>query len=459
MDMKIPAPGKTRPADLKRLASLSAVMLDRIRDEMLEPYPRKVAPLIPSGRLQELCRIDKFGFARALKRGELPGGQQARPGAVRYFTLEETIQWVRSELKPTPRKGKGKVIAVANFKGGVTKTTTSGQLGQGLSLRRGRRVCHVDLDPQGSATTLYGINPHAEINTDQTIMPLIEAYLKGEPFDMKQLPLQTYWPNLDLIPSSTELFNAEFMLPARANRDANMDHLQRRIREALNELQQALRAKVTGPSQPEFERVLNDGIANLLGLLPKTSFDADAHFEKVLSDGLEQLKDEYDYIILDTAPSLSYLTINAIFAADAVIVPVVPDVLSFASMVQFWQLFSDLVTGMESRGEEHFKEFDFLEVLVTRMEAHKDAPRAVGAWIREVYGNRVLPIEIPETELARNSSMRFSTIYDLQPSEIDPETKQRVRLNTDTLRRIRVPVDNFVDYVDDKISAEWARGQ
>jgi len=391
MDIKLAHPSKTTPEDLKQLANLSAVMLQKIRDEMLEPFPRKEAPLIPSGRLQELCGIDKTRMNRSLKKGDLPQGQQSRPGAVRYFSLSEAMQWIRAELKPVPRRGPGKVIAVANFKGGVTKTTMSTLLCQGLSLRRGRKVCHVDLDPQGSATTLYGINPHAEVSSENTIMPLIEAYLAGESFDMRGLPQETYWPNLDLIPSSTELFNAEFMLPARATAEE--------------------------------------------GHIP---------FERVLSNGLVSLKDEYDYIILDTAPTLSYLTINAIFAADGVIVPVVPDTLAFASMVQFWQLFSDLVTGMEEQSEGSKKEFDFLDVLMTRMEK-KNAPRLVADWIRGVYGSRVLPIEIPETDLARNSSIQFRTVYDLSSSEA----------NTETMRRIRQPCDEFVDYVDDKVSALW----
>ncbi|WP_199031660.1 AAA family ATPase [Ralstonia sp. ASV6] len=444
MDIRLAFPGKTTPDDLKKLANLSGIMLQKIRDDMLQPMPRKVAPMIPSGRLQEICEIDKTRMNRALKKNDLPEGSQARPGAVRYFTLEEAMQWVRAELKPVPRTGPGKVIAVANFKGGVTKTTMSTLLAQGLTLRRGRKVCHVDLDPQGSATTLYGINPHAEISADQTIVPLIEAYLSGNEFNMRQLPLETYWPNLDLIPASTELFNAEFMLPARATTDANSAYLRKSLGEAIGRLKAALLAQVTGAEQVAgLEKLIEEGIKELLTLLPARA-PGEAHFEKVLSKGLDQLKDEYDYIILDTAPTLSYLTINAIFAADGVVVPVVPDVLAFSSMVQFWQLFSDLVTGMEERGEESQKEFDFLEILVTRM-AQKDAPRLVTEWIREVYGNRVLPIEIPETDLARNSSMRFSTVYDLSANDA----------NAETLRRIRVPCDQFVDYIDNKMSAIW----
>jgi chromosome partitioning protein len=56
-----------------------------------------------------------------------------------------------------------------------------------------------------------------------------------------------------------------------------------------------------------------------------------------------------------------------------------------------------------------------------------------------------MPIEIPETELARNSNMRFSTVYDLGGSDTSAET----------LRRIRIPCDSMVDYIDDKVSADW----
>lgn len=387
-------PGKTTATDLMQLAQLSDVMLQKIRDEMLEPFPRKLAPQISSSRLQEMCGIDKQRMAYVLKKGELPIGTQSKPGAPRSFSVADTIEWVKAELKPSPRKGPAKVIVVANFKGGVTKTTTSALLAQGLSMRRGRRVLHIDLDPQGSATTLYGINPHAEVDSSQTIMPLIEAYISDETFDVSTLPVPSYWPNVDIIPSSTELFNAEFMLPARAS-----------------------------------------------------ASDLGVRFERVLHDGLEQVKDAYDYIIIDTAPTLSYLTINAVFAADGVIVPVVPDMLSFASMVQFWHLFADLIQGMKAFGDQRSKEFDFVDVLVTRMTS-KPAAQILQGWITQIYGSRVIPIEIPETNLARDTNMRFSTFYDLATNDV----------GTETLRRIRNPVDQLVDRLDDKVSAFWASG-
>jgi chromosome partitioning protein len=395
MDINLSTPPiEVTPDDLVNLAARSAKMLERIRTQMLQPFPRKVAPVFPSGKLQELCGIDKARFSYLIKKGELPQGTQEKPGAARQFTLAETIEWVRAERKPRQRPpGKdGKVIAIGNFKGGVTKTTTSMVLAQGLSLRHGRKVLHIDMDPQGSATTLYGINPHAEINGDQTILPLIEAYVSGEPFDMKHLPMQTYWENLDLIPSSTDLFNAEFMLPARVH---------------------------ASPS---------------------------AKFWNVLNDGLKELKHEYDYIIIDTAPTLSYLTINALFAADGVIVPVMPDTLSFASMVQFWSLFSDMVSGMKQFGEsaDEAKVFDFIDILVTRMPNKANAS-IVRDWVITTYGERVLPVEIPETDLARTTTNDFSTVYDFPNYDG----------NAATLRRIRVPYDQVVDLIDSKVCYLW----
>ncbi|WP_269083118.1 ParA family protein, partial [Robbsia andropogonis] len=243
MDFNLSKPPiQVSPDDLVNLSGRSARMLERIRTQMLQPFPRKVPPVFPSARLQELCGIDKPRFSYLIKKGELPQGTQSRPGGARNFSLSEVIQWVKAERRPSERpSGKdGKVIAIGNFKGGVTKTTTSMILAQGLSMRRGRRVLHIDMDPQGSATTLYGINPHAEVTAEQTILPLIEAYVSGEAYNMTGLPQSTYWQNLDLIPSSTDLFNAEFMLPARVHSspDAQFWNV---LSQGLSELKKTIR--------------------------------------------------------------------------------------------------------------------------------------------------------------------------------------------------------------------------
>src|ERR1035437_8530080 len=102
-------------------------MLQKIRDSMLEPFPRKQAPTFSSGKLQDICGIDKQRMNYLLTR-ELPQGSQAGKGQKRTFTLSESIQWVKATSgkgRERPKGQKGKIVAIANFKGGVSKTTTA----------------------------------------------------------------------------------------------------------------------------------------------------------------------------------------------------------------------------------------------------------------------------------------------------------------------------------------------
>lgn len=390
IDSALPTALAVTPEDLLALSDRSGKILNKVRDTMLEPFPRKKAPIFPSNKLSSICGIDKNRMSNLLKTGRLPMGTQEAPRSMRQFTLAETIQWVKAtrDIQERGPGEKGKVLAVGNFKGGVTKTTTSMMLGQGLTLRRGRKVLLIDLDPQGSTTTLFGINPHAEVDASATVL----AAITGDQPNLLGVPQNTYWDNLDLIPSSTDLFNAEFILPAQAQ---------------------------------------NGG--------------ARYEFWSVLGRAIEPLRDEYDYIIIDTAPTLSYLTINALFAADAILVPVVPDLLSFTSMVQFWSLFSDLVKGMSMRGESARKNYDYIDILITRLPNKKEA-MAMRDLIIKTYGDHVLQIAIPETALAMSTSSEFATVYDSAKWEGSAEA----------YRRICEPYDQLVDLIDYKTSQLWS---
>jgi chromosome partitioning protein len=148
------------------------------------------------------------------------------------------------------------------------------------------------------------------------------------------------------------------------------------------------------------------------------------------------------------APTLSYLTINALFAADSIIVPVVPDTLSFASMVQFWSLFSDLISGLKgTRKDQNPKVFDYIDILITRMPL-KSSAQMVRDWIVKTYGDHVLPVEIPETSLAMTTSVEFSTVYDMP----------NYQGSANAYQRICEPYDRLVDIVDSKSCLLWGVG-
>lgn len=373
--------------DIELQAQKISGMMERIRVAMLAPTSSKSAPSLSTVQLAELCGVDKAKISYRVTRGELPAGTMK--GNRREWTMDEAQVWAR-DLRAAhlrPAGAAGITITVANFKGGVAKTTSAVTLAQGLSMR-GHKVLLLDLDPQGSATTLFGVLPDAEVDTEHTAMSLFV----GDEQDLQYAVRKTYWPNIDLVCAAPLLYGAEFALPSRQARD------------------------------PGFE------------------------FWRVLDRGLDPSRELYDVIVIDTPPSLSYVTINALMAADGVIMPLPPSALDFASSAQFWDLFSDLCNQLiRSRGKT--KSFEFIDVLLSRVEASDTASSIVRQWVLEGYGDKVLPIEIPKTSVAATASAEFGTVYDLP----------RGSVNAKTFSRARVAYDRMCELIEQQIEAVWIR--
>ena len=163
------------------------------------------------------------------------------------------------------------VFCIANQKGGVGKTTTAAALAEGLSEYH-KRVLLVDWDPQGSLTITMGLNPD---NLKHTLYDALAATIRNnESPSIRDIIVQTGNPNIDLAPSNIELSQAELDLV------------------------------------PAFTR------------------------ELVLKEMLEPVRGSYDYILLDCLPSLGLLTINALSAADKVIIPLQADFLAMKGLAQ-----------------------------------------------------------------------------------------------------------------------------
>lgn len=147
----------------------------------------------------------------------------------------------------------GKIIAIANQKGGVGKTTTSVNLAASLGMME-KKVLLIDADPQANATSGLGIDvDEIEIGTYQCLELTVPA---------SETIIPTDSPNLDIMPSHMDLVAIEIEL---------VDKYQR---------------------------------------------------EFMLKKALEEVKDNYDYVIIDCAPSLGLITLNALTAADSVLIPI-----------------------------------------------------------------------------------------------------------------------------------------
>jgi chromosome partitioning protein len=387
--MNVKPPKSITLTDIAAQAERAAAMMTQVRSAMLSPTARKTPPVYNLSQLADLCGIEKSSLSHRAARGDLPPGKLNESGSRREFTLAEARTWIREYRKDAlrPPGAEAVTIGIGNFKGGVSKTTTAVILAQGLSLL-GHRVLVIDTDPQGSLTTLFGILPDTEVEEDQTIMPLAA----GAETSIRYAIRPTYWDGIDLVAAAPLLFGAEFVLPARQTQE------------------------------PGFE------------------------FWRVLDLGIDDVRGEYDVIVIDTPPALSYTTINAFMACNGIIMPLPPNALDFASASQFWNLFSDLTNELLiKRGLT--KEFDFIHVLLSRVDSADSSTNFVRQWIGQTYAEKVLPVEIPKTAATGVTSAEFGTVYDV--SKYDGSQK--------TFKRARDAYDTFVRYIDSSVRGVWAK--
>lgn len=378
------------PEDLSQIYAHASDLFTQVRDSMLEPFPRKVSPEFTTSQLSQICGVDKNRASYLIKRGDLPSGEVSGRGKTRKFSLAEAQGWIDKINTTYIKKPEGKkaiVICVCNFKGGCSKTTMAAGISQGFTLRK-KRVLVIDLDPQASLTTFHGLAPHAEIDSDMTVMPLVF----GDQTSLEYAIQKSYWNNLDLIPSCQEVYGAEMWLPMKSRESDQFD------------------------------------------------------FWSVIDKGLDKAREDYDVIVIDTAPALSYMTINALYAADVLVVPTPPVALDYASSIQFWSLFKDVFANermIERAGKP--KSFDYINILLSKVDPNSIGTALVRDWIQKSYPGMLMPVEIPESSIVETASAEFKTIYDYASWAG----------NNKSYERVRSAFDQCVDILDGQIANIW----
>ena len=320
----------------------------------------------------------------------------------RAYTLDQVndLRQLFAEQRPaeafrfSPRRGPQdhlQIIAISIFKGGSAKTTTCLHLAHFLAMH-GFRVLCIDLDPQASLSAMFGMQPELDVGENETVYATLRYDEHRKP--VSNVIRQTYFPGIDLIPSNIEVMEYEHETP----------------------------------------RVLAKG----------GRADGGIFFER-LRLAIDEVESDYDVVLLDTPPSLGFLTLGAIYAATGMIVTVHPAMLDVASMSQFLLMMGDLVTVIKDAGATI--EQDFFRYLITRHNPN-DAPQTeITAMLRHLFGSDVIVPTVIESTAVEAASLGKRSIYELEPGQI----------GRDTFRRARESMDVVNTRIVDLIQKSWGR--
>jgi len=350
---------------------------------------------------QYMLPLGPAEFREALRaRPDLPQGEAA-PGGTRWFTLDE-INIIREGLEATrapdapaflPYRPKGqpaKIVTLSNFKGGVAKTTTSAHLAMAASLD-GYKVLVVDMDSQASMSTIFGTTAEHEAETAYAVLARdrarhaqrsgmvldddMKAALETRADDVIK---PTHWPQIDILPAQLNLYWAEFQVPVWMQTNRSW-----RFWDAL-----------------------------------KSFLDE------------EGLLDVYDIVIVDTPPALGYLTINALTAADILLIPVGASFIEFDSTGRFFDMLSTSFVSIEesmARLTDTPPRFswDVVQVLLTRYDAsqQEDLAHVIDAYLDDFVSEH----RQGYTALVGQAGERVSGIYEAGYSDFNRETYRRGR--------------------------------
>lgn len=277
------------------------------------------------------------------------------------------------------------IICVANFKGGSAKTTTAGHLAQYLALR-GYRVLAVDLDPQASLTALHGYQPEFDIGPDETLYGAIK-FGEGRR-STRDVIKKTYFPGLDLIPGNIELMEFEHESPV------------------------ALAEKRSG-STMFFTRV---------------------------SQALAEVEADYDVVVIDCPPQLGFLTLSALCAATALLITVHPQMLDIMSMCQFLLMTSDLLAVVAKAGGN--MQYDWMRYLVTRHEPTDGPQTQMVAFMRSLFGDRVLTNAMLKSTAISDASITKQTLYEVSRDQFTRATYDRA---VESLNQVNAEIESLIE--------------
>jgi len=353
------------------------------RLKLFPPKARKSLRRFSSGEAAKLIGVND-GYLRQLSlegRGPQP---ETGPSGRRSYTLEN-VQELRAYLDDTGKAARRylptrvgqdhlQVIGVVNFKGGSGKTTTAAHLAQHLALQ-GYRVLAVDLDPQASLSALHGYQPEFDVEENGTLYGAIRY--DDERRELGDIIRPTYFPGLHIVPGNIELMEFEHETP------------------------KALSIRQSG----------------------------DPLFFARVARALATVEHEYDVVVIDCPPQLGFLTLSALCAATAILIPVHPQMLDVMSMAQFLIMTSDLLAVVAKAGGN--MNYDWMRYLVTRYEPG-DGPQAqMVGFMRSLFGDRMVTNMMLKSTAISDAGITKQTLYEVAREQFTRSTYDRAMESLD----------------------------
>jgi chromosome partitioning protein len=346
-----------------------------------EPHEKKT---LRYWKMKDACQMigRSEAFLRKLENDDPTFTPYKDATGIRQYDLS-FINRVRDKANTRYKRPNGSkpiVLAVSNFKGGVAKSTTSLHLVQKCALI-GLRCLVIDLDPQATLSLGFGYVPDIDVQTEETIRSaLIES-----PDKIKALVQKTYFDGIDIIPGNLSLSDLEinlsnFSIQEKQSKNLGMPNI--RIQNAIN-----------------------------------------------------QVSNNYDVIVIDCGPNLGMLTINAVTAANALLVPIPPMMNDLGSFVTFTGTLDTLFSQLN-------KNFDFFRIVLTK---HPESilSKQIEILMRERFGAYILQKNIVNSVEIEKASSSFSSVYEVP------------RKSTKTYKRAIESLDNVFNEVIDAFKYIW----
>ncbi|MBP8232414.1 MULTISPECIES: AAA family ATPase [Sphingomonadaceae] len=345
-------------------------ILKRIRDNAIDPETgAKKGPSFPISKAAALVSRTASAIREAERDGRLPARGRTASGHRVQYSLEE-LDHMREVFGTRPWRSPEDVpaiISVSNFKGGVGKSTIALHLAQHFAIR-GYRVLFIDCDSQASSTMMFGYRPDIDLSEEDT---LYGHFHNPELLGVRKIIRKTHFFGLDLIPANLKLYNLEYEIAGYLAQNQSFDIID------------------------------------------------------MIAQAIDDVVDDYDVVIMDPPPALGMVSMAVLQAANAMVIPVPPSVIDFASTVSFIDMARTTMRQLEKLAGRVKPAYNFIRLVGSRVDESKSMQSEILTMMRQVFGGSMISSVLRTSAEIDNASSRMKTVFELDRPVTSHEVHNR----------------------------------